>query len=447
MPLEPQTFRDHTLSLFQSAVEAVARAKAPPGAARPGLENNMVRAAAQVASFAANNMPLPQQAPPNIADDAWQTARLVFQYLQARLAGDDAQADALKAQFQAGQFDPSWLETVEQYLQYFGPDGKRRAPQYRPPSKDTPILTFQLGAVVGLMADWGTGTAAAINIAKQMAAFNPDVIIHLGDIYYSGTPDECQHNFLGILGNVFDLTRVPVYNLTGNHDMYCGGVGYYGLLDKMNPLPLARQQTSFFCLRCTDARWQFIAMDTGRFDYDPFGVRNVLVRIGEEEQAWLELRIAEFPGNTILLSHHQLFSAFEQIGQAAADGSLTPYNPNLRATYTAFAAAAARGRGRIAAWFWGHEHALSIYAPYLDVEKGRCIGHGAIPVLIGDGNDPLTRLVDPPKLAAPPLGGIGAVHPHGFVILRFAHDGTCLAEYYNDTEVQRPFYSETLGGV
>jgi len=45
------------------------------------------------------------------------------------------------------------------------------------------------------------------------------------------------------------------------------------------------------------------------------------------------------------------------------------------------------------------------------------------------------------------LGGIGAVHPHGFVILRFAHDGTCLAEYYNDTEVQRPFYSETLGGV
>ena len=158
MPLEPQTFRDHTLSLFQSAVEAVARAKAQPGAARPGLENNMVRAAAQVASFAANNMPLPQQAPPNIADDAWQTARLVFQYLQARLAGDDAQADALKAQFQAGQFDPSWLETVEQYLQYFGPDGKRRAPQYRPPTKDTPILTFRPGAVVGLMADWGSFT-------------------------------------------------------------------------------------------------------------------------------------------------------------------------------------------------------------------------------------------------------------------------------------------------
>ena len=45
------------------------------------------------------------------------------------------------------------------------------------------------------------------------------------------------------------------------------------------------------------------------------------------------------------------------------------------------------------------------------------------------------------------LGGIGAVHPHGFVILRFAHDGTCLAEYYNDTEVQRPFYTEMLGGV
>jgi len=446
MPLEPQTFRDHTLSLFQSAVESVVRANAAPGAARPGLENDMVRAAAQVASFKASNLPLPTQAPPNIADDAWTTARIAFQFMQARLAGNDDQANALKAEFRGGQFDPNWLETIEQYLQYFGPDGKRQAPEYRAPSADMPVLSFRPGSVVGLLADWGTGTTAAVNIARQMAAFNPDIIIHLGDIYYSGTPDECQGNFLDILSKTFDLTRVPVYNLTGNHDMYCGGVGYYGLLDKMNPPPLARQPASFFCLRCTDSRWQFIAMDTGRFDYDPFGVQNVLVRVGDEEAAWLAARIAEFPGNTILLSHHQLFSAFAQIGPAAADGSLTPFNPNLRNTYAVFADAAAKGHGRIAAWFWGHEHTLSIYAKYLDVEKGRCIGHGAIPVLIDDGNHPLTRLVDPPKLLTPPLGGVGAVHAHGFVILRFAHDGTCLAEYHNDTDAQRPFYSETLGG-
>jgi Calcineurin-like phosphoesterase len=447
MPMDPQTFRDHTLSLFQSAIEAAVRANAAPGAPRPGLENDMIRAATQVAGFEANGTPLPALAPPHIADDAWRTARLAFQFMRAKLAGDEVRAEELKAQFQGGSFDPNWLKTIEEYLQYFGPDGKRREPQYRPPTADMPVLSFRPGAVVGLLADWGTGTAAAINIANQMAAFNPDLIIHLGDIYYSGTPDECRVNFADILDRTFDRTRVPIYNLTGNHDMYCGGVGFYGLLDTLNPPPLTPQPASFFCLRSRDLRWQFIAMDTGRFDYDPFGVQDVLVRIGAEEQTWLTARIAEFAGNTILLSHHQLFSAFNQIGPAAPDGSLTPYNPYLRDTYIAFAAAAARAHGRIAAWFWGHEHTLSIYAPYLGVEKGRCIGHGAIPVLIDDDDHPLAKLVGPPKLMAPPLGGVGAVHAHGFVILRFAHDGTCLAEYHNDTNPGRPFYSETLHGV
>ena len=56
------------------------------------------------------------------------------------------------------------------------------------------------------------------------------------------------------------------------------------------------------------------------------------------------------------------------------------------------------------------------------------------------------KLVGPPKLLTPPLGCNGSVHAHGFVILRFAHDGSCQAEYYNDIDPQRPFYSETLGG-
>ena len=28
---------------------------------------------------------------------------------------------------------------------------------------------------------------------------------------------------------------VPVYTLAGNHDMYSGGVGYYGLLQRIEP--------------------------------------------------------------------------------------------------------------------------------------------------------------------------------------------------------------------
>jgi hypothetical protein len=34
----------------------------------------------------------------------------------------------------------------------------------------------------------------------------------------------------------------------------------------------------------------------------------------------------------------------------------------------------------VTAWFWGHEHRLGIYEPYLNLQKGRCLGHAAIPV-------------------------------------------------------------------
>ncbi len=446
MSLDPQTFRDHFLSIYQSAIESAVREQLPPDAPRPGLENATVRAAAQVATLQNNGLAIPVQAPPHIADDAWRTARLAYELLQEKLVGNEAAATAIAAELQGGQFDPRWVETVTEYVNYFGPNGQRREPQYIRPEPDTPILTFRPGSVVAMMADWGTGTSAAINLLNQVVQFNPDIIIHLGDIYYSGTPEECDRNFAAILNRTFDRTRVPIYNLTGNHDMYCGGVGFYGLLPTLNPPPLVAQPASFFCLRSTDLQWQFIAMDTGRFDYSPFDVQNVLVQIGTEEQDWLAARIVEFPGRTILLSHHQLFSAFAQIGPAGAGGALTPYNPNLQQSLTAFTRAAAKKGGSIAAWFWGHEHTLSIYAPYLGLAKGRCIGHGAIPVLIGDEDHPLMKLVNPPKLLTPPLGCNGSVHAHGFVILQFAHDGSCHAEYYNDVDPQRAFYSETLGG-
>jgi len=38
-------------------------------------------------------------------------------------------------------------------------------------------------AKVALIADFGTGQRAAINILEQIARKNPDVVIHLGDIY------------------------------------------------------------------------------------------------------------------------------------------------------------------------------------------------------------------------------------------------------------------------
>jgi len=55
----------------------------------------------------------------------------------------------------------------------------------------------------------------------------------------------------------------------------------------------------------------------------------------------------EFNGQTILLSHHQLFSAFSAIGPEK-DGTRSPLNPKLMKTFEALAA-----KGKIAGWFGG----------------------------------------------------------------------------------------------
>jgi hypothetical protein len=31
-------------------------------------------------------------------------------------------------------------------------------------------------------------------------------------------------------------------------------------------------------------------------------------------------------------------------------------------------------------WFWGHEHTLGVYAPYMGLKRGRCVGASAVPV-------------------------------------------------------------------
>jgi Calcineurin-like phosphoesterase len=439
MPPELMTFHDHFLSLYQSAMDTVARSR--PGA---GTGAQLMKAATQVAALQDADKPIPPKPPAGFAPGAWTAARLTLQLLDARLHGNDTEAAAIEAELQDGNFDPNFVETITQYLQYYGPDGKLREPDYIPASPTMPVIPFKAAATVAMVGDWGTGTTAAVNLVRQMAQFDPDVVIHLGDIYYSGTPEECDRNFAAILNHTFDRSRVPVYNLAGNHDMYCGGVGYYGLLPTLNPPPLPAQPASFFCLRSADQRWQFIAMDTGRTDRDPFDVTTVLVEVDPREEDWLAARITEFSGKTILLSHHQFFSVFAQIGPAQPNGSLTAYNPNLDKTFNRFVAAAKTGSGTIAAWFWGHEHTLTIYKPYCGLDKGRCVGHGAVPVLVQDEASPLSKIVNPPDVISVPLGVDGQVHAHGFVILRFGQDGSCRAEYYNDANPGAPAYAEML---
>ena len=116
-----------------------------------------------------------------------------------------------------------------------------------------------------------------------------------------------------------------------------------------------------------------------------------------------------------MLSHHQLFSAWSQIGKKDQSGKLVPYNKRLKTMFDDF-----RSTGKpIPAWFWGHEHNLGIYEPYLDLKHGRCVGHSAVPVFDG-------RTLHANQSSGPAAEGrrnthklptVGNVYTHGFAML------------------------------
>lgn len=200
-------------------------------------------------------------------------------------------------------------------------------------------------AVVALFSDWGTGQPAAARVAAQIAAANPTHLIHLGDIYYAGEEDEAINRFLGPLPQPASL--MGRFALNGNHEMYSGGHGYFGLV-----LPAFEQPASYFCLE--NRHWRIIGLDTAYEDKDYHG----------RQMEWLRGIVgAGDARKNILLTHHQPFSIYER--RDVEDRLLDKVSDLLDA-------------GLIHAWFWGHEHKHIVYRKHRNV-LGRCIGHGAIP--------------------------------------------------------------------
>jgi len=113
-------------------------------------------------------------------------------------------------------------------------------------------------------------------------------------------------------------------------------------------------------------------MDTGHNDCNPITVASNMTSLNPKELTWLLDKIkAAGARKTILLSHHQLFSAFGAVGQL--DGRAYAYNPYLYKDFRTVL-------DQLAWWFWGHEHNLALYEPYMGLKRGRCVGCSAVPV-------------------------------------------------------------------
>ncbi len=348
--------------------------------------------------------------------------------LQSAMAREAAQADpldtgGLEVKFGTGFGGGDWFGWIKSLLDWV--DRREAHPLVRP--SNTTADPFPDHARVAMTADWGTGLYGAPKIAQcmtQMGSF--DLLMHLGDVYYSGTEEEIQERFL----DVWPRTAGAISRaLNSNHEMYSGGFGYF-----TRALPALGQTASYFAFQ--NAHWLLVGLDTAYVDH----------AMDSEQVAWLNVVIRN-AGNrkVVLCSHQQLFSRLDNQG------------PKLQQALRHLLESRS-----ITAWYWGHEHQCVIYDPHPRYGlRARCLGNGGIPSVREKEvrNAPaehtqgavswkrLTTTADSPSCLAldgpnPDIKGEEQKFvPHGFMTLEF--NGPALTErvFLSDgTEI----YSATL---
>jgi hypothetical protein len=262
-----------------------------------------------------------------------------------------------------GPCDPLWIESklAEGWQALAG----------RPAFPDAPAGPVALApdARVILLGDWGTGLPGAVAVAEAIGhrldqgRGREQHVIHLGDVYYSGWREEYETRFLPHWPVARNDQQILCWTLNGNHDMYSGGHGYFGYVlhdprfrGHWRGDPEREAPSSYFSIE--NDCWQLLGLDSAYSDHDLAGSQAQWVagKLGGERR-------------TILLSHHQPFSAYERVG-GGMTGKITQ----------------AVGQHHLDAWFWGHEHRCGVYAndpvPWLGF--GSCLGNGGVPQLLPD---------------------------------------------------------------
>ena len=256
-------------------------------------------------------------------------------------AGLPLPAGGIEAQFGTGLTGGDlwgWLRSTFDHI-----DKTKWHPIARPP--DDKIGTLADAGRVAVVGDWGTNLyGAPVSAASIKKIGGYELLLHLGDIYYSGTKTEVKQRFL----DAWPISAGKVSRaLNGNHEMYSGGYAYFDDI-----LPAFKQPSSYFAIQNT--HWLLVGLDTAHTDH----------ALDSQQVTWLK-SIAQKAGQRklVLLSHHQPFSRLERQG------------PKLQS-----ALAELLQKQAITAWYWGHEHECIIYDKHPKSGLlGRCIGHGGIP--------------------------------------------------------------------
>lgn len=515
-----QTFEAPHLALWKSCVaEVLAKASGQSRTSAAGVDTDhpLMQATDRYCLAMQQGAALPKPATDSDDELAVQAYLSYLHHRRAHAAIADASAIEAQIQAQTQEYkfgNPLWQQMFEQYFKYYWqyPYHKGGKPRYRSwQSPDAGKGNLQYGVVdwrlpararIAIVGDIGTGTDVAAAVLVAALQFRPDAILHLGDIYYSGTAFETRHRMVGLLRSVFrsERYRAPFFTVPGNHEYFTGARSFLRMLDsgKLVNEPSQQQAASYFCLRTADDGWQFLGLDTGYnghfmdvaksaqqatldrlhigkveppadtsdpywpSDHNPYFRHAVganlpprdttapvdQVTVRPDEAIWHQDKLRNFPGRSILLSHHQLYSASGPCGipqkQIAGPNGQPAPDPNdfnrLWVNTGLWRQFGPAFQDRVAAWIWGHEHNLGIfqdnYRPtdwasdtpeatqiFKTLPKGRCAGHSAIPVMQNETPYAQKYPVPYKQPELTTLGLTDGCYNRGFEILELAGAG------------------------
>jgi len=270
------------------------------------------------------------------------------------------------------QLDPGWIYALLMFAVYELGILKRHR------FGDTPNIidvNARRPLKIVIVGDWGTGKfgsdgGPAVAVMKGIESLQPDIIIHLGDVYYAGTRFEERKKFRKMWPE--DMEENRSFTLNSNHEMYDGANGYFKTALKAGGPFSAQQQTSYFAIKHGD--WLFLGLDSAFFSKPDKLYMNGCIGGAHGDQAnWLRKHFsAHDPEKIVIFTHH---TPTNLTGKEMTDGDSPDSLWNEVRT--------ALGNRSPGYWYFGHTHNAVVYSSTSAIGKagchGRLVGHGAIP--------------------------------------------------------------------
>lgn len=193
--MTPNHFSDPKLSCWQAAVASVAHgsdfgpASLAAGIPLRDMGHEMVGAAAVAADVQAST---PGQGP-SVLEGVAKCASMALEIGLAQANGDMLRVAELRAAFeQYGSCDLRWIECVQEFNRFYHAAKTNKAYKRWEHLSDFVEDSLPARCRIGVIGDWGTGEPRAQAVLRQIAQHKPDILLHLGDIYYACTEQEAD---------------------------------------------------------------------------------------------------------------------------------------------------------------------------------------------------------------------------------------------------------------